>query len=190
MPAATTRNKLLDTILLAAICLGLALACADDGDITAPGAPASLTELFGNDLFRANGSRVGTEALEHKAIIGIYFSAQWCPACGTFTPMLVDFANSMSQAARSFEVVLVSSDHGSQEMYAFMRDYKMPWLAVPHDGERALALTKRYGVRFIPTLVVIDQLGRTITLTGREDVVTKGAAAYDAWLAQRSTGRR
>jgi nucleoredoxin len=64
-----------------------------------------------------------------------------------------------------------------------MTDRAMPWLAVPFGGEKAAALTRQYEVGGIPTLIVIDGEGNTITVNGRGDVVTKGALAYDDWLA-------
>jgi len=161
----------------------------DDGPplVEAP-PPASLSDLFGNTLFDADGNPVGIEAIEKKAIIGIYFSAQWCPACATFTPLLLSAYQELQEAQKSFEVVLVSYDHSSADMFAHMTHYAMPWLAVPHGGDKAVALAERYDVRLIPTLIIIDREGNTISMNGRGDLAVKGAAAYDDWLAA-STGQ-
>jgi hypothetical protein len=56
-------------------------------------------------------------------------------------------------------------------------------LAVLPQSNRASALAQRYGIQFIPTLIIIDDATKTISFTGREEVVQNGAAAYDAWLA-------
>ena len=48
----------------------------------------------------------------------------------------------------------------------------MPWLALPiADRERASALGAQFGVRGIPTLVILDPSGAVITTSGREKVV-------------------
>lgn len=149
--------------------------------------PASLSDLFGSVLLKVDGSQAGLEALQEKALIGIFFSAGWCPACGAFTPQLLATYHELKESNKSFEVILVSFDDDAEGMLAYMRQHAMPWLAVPHGSAKATALTQRYDVRLIPTLIVIDRAGKTISMNGRGDIVAKGAGAYEDWLAA-STG--
>jgi len=142
-----------------------------------------LTDLFGTVLYKAEGGQVGIQALQTKAIIGIYFASRSCPACGAFTPQLVSTYNELMRTDKSFEIVLASVDASSADLSGYMQQYAMAWLALPSGGEAVLQLVKRYDVEWIPTLIVIDEERKTITKTGREDVVTKGAAAFDQWLA-------
>jgi nucleoredoxin len=86
-------------------------------------------------------------------------------------------------AGESFEVVFVSFDVNRTELLAHMSDVGMLWLAVPPDGGRVGALAQRYSIQFIPTVIVIDSDGNTITVDGRDDIVRDGAQAYDLWLA-------
>jgi thiol-disulfide isomerase/thioredoxin len=151
----------------------------------APAPPASLSELFGSTLLMADGTTVGIEALEGKAIIAIYFGARGCPACAAFTPRLVDAYEELREAGRSFEAVYVSSDGSAESMHQYMLDAGMRWLATPWGGSHSTALGQRYGVRWIPTVIVIDGAGATISLKGHEEIVNRGAAAYDDWLARR-----
>lgn len=171
-------------ILSTAVLCGLLTSCGGDKSIVEPEPAASLSELFGPVLYRANGDSVGIEAVEGKAIIAIYFSARWCPACAGFTPQLLSAYQELQQAGKSFEVVLVSLDDSSQEMFAHMMDYEMPWVAVPYGGEKADALVRRYAVAWIPSLIVIDDQGQTVSMNGRGDVDSKGAGAYEDWLAK------
>jgi thiol-disulfide isomerase/thioredoxin len=176
-------HRTLGGIISAAVLCGLLTSCGGDESIVEPEPPASLSELFGPVLYKANGDSVGIEAVEGKAIIiAIYFSARWCPACAGFTPQLLSAYQELEQAGKSFEVVLVSLDDNSQEMFAHMMDYDMPWLAVPYGGEKANGLIRRYAVAWIPTLIVVDGEGRTLSVTGREEVASKGAGAYEDWL--------
>lgn len=180
------RERVLGTVMAAALCCCLLTSCGqtDDGlSPLDPQPPASLSDLFGNVLFDADGNEVGIEAVEDKAIIAIYFEAQWCPSCEAFVPRLLSFYEELRQAGKSFEIVLVSFDDSAEKMFAHMKAYAMPWLAVPFRGDKAEALTERYNVRGIPTLIVIDGEGKTITVNGRSAVVEKGASAYDDWLA-------
>ncbi len=66
-------------------------------------------------------------------------------------------------------------------MYDYMRETSMPWLAVPFGAPEAAALNKRYQVSGIPSLIIIDSSGKTVTAQARGDVMTKGAAAFDSW---------
>lgn len=57
-----------------------------------------------------------------KSIVGLFFSASWCPPCKTFTPMLIEFynvindKNGLNKKQQSMEIVFVSSDHDEQSL--------------------------------------------------------------------------
>lgn len=181
----TSRTKARWALLLAGLCwCGLATSCNDDDSPVDPQPPASLSELFGETLFTADKTPVQVEDIKANEVIGIYFSAEWCPACATFTPLLVEFHEETVQLGRSFQVVLVSSDNSSAEMYSHMKQYNIPWLAVPHGSSEANGLLSRYGVSAIPTLVIIDNAGNTISMDARRSIIEDGVAAYEEWIGQ------
>lgn len=154
----------------------------DGGGPTEP-SPASLPELFGNQLYRADGSPVSVQVLGDAAVIGIYFASVTCPACGAFTPLLVEAYDQLREDGKSFEVVLVASVVSEASLFEYMVDSEMPWLAVSPQSGRANFLAQRYDVRWVPALVIIDGAANTISLTGREELTQRGTAAYDDWLA-------
>ena len=88
-------------------------------------------EFLGSELRDANGETVSIERLKGK-IVGLYFSAHWCPPCRKFTPALVKFYDQLQQQNQPFEIVLVSSDKSEKEMYKYMQETKMKWLALPY----------------------------------------------------------
>ncbi len=143
-------------------------------------APAWLNEFFGEKLLKADGSEVPVKALAGKTV-GIYFSAHWCPPCRGFTPVLVETYNEIVAAGKPFELVFVSSDQSEEKMFGYMTEVKMPWKALPFGSDKKRALGDKYGVRGIPTLVIVDKDGNTITKNARGDVASKGAAAFDQW---------
>lgn len=165
---------------------GLVTACADSDDGISPLEPppiSSLSDLFGDVLLNADGDSIETETISNNTVIAIYFEGHWCSSCAAFTPLLMSTYAELELAAKSFEVVLVSFDVNRSELLGHMQDTGMAWLAVPPDGGRVGALAQRYAVQFIPTLIVIDSDGNTVTMDGRDDLVTKGSQAYDDWLA-------
>ncbi len=144
-------------------------------------APASLADLIGESFVNAEGETVGAEALEGKEVIALYFSAVWCPPCRAFTPRLVEAANTLREEGKPFEVIFVSRDRNEEAMLGYMKDYKMPWLAMPFGDAKGQALMQRYGIRGIPSLVIIDGEGNTITTQGRGAIASRGAKAFETW---------
>jgi len=152
---------------------------ADPEGIDFPWRPKALSELLGDNFLKnAAGEKVGKEALEGK-VLGIYFSAHWCPPCRGFTPKLVETYNKMKAKGLEFEVIFASSDRDST---AFEEYYgEMPWLALPHGDKRKQQLSNHFGVNGIPSFVIIDSDGTTITKDGREAVMSDPDATEFPW---------
>jgi thiol-disulfide isomerase/thioredoxin len=142
--------------------------------------PAWIKEFFGDKLILADGSEVSADVLAGKTV-GIYFSAHWCPPCRGFTPVLVKAYNELQKDGKSFDLVFVSSDRSPEEMKEYMTSEKMPWKALPFNSGKKRELASKYGLIGIPTLIVVDSNGKLISSSGRVDVVSKGAAAFDDW---------
>ena len=50
------------------------------------------------------------DSLNGKDVVGLYFSAHWCPPCRGFTPKLAFAYAEMISLGKSFEIVFLSSD--------------------------------------------------------------------------------
>ncbi|AKJ64298.1 thioredoxin family protein [Kiritimatiella glycovorans] len=163
--------------------LSLLIAILAGSSILAPtaGADESKTEdLFGEKFWTHEQEQTGPDRIEDR-IVGLYFSAHWCPPCRMFTPKLVEFYDELKEDEAPFEIVLVSSDRSREAMFEYMEKTEMSWLALPHRGKRAQALSDRYKVRGIPTLIIIGPDGETITKDGRRDVTRHGVKAFSQW---------
>jgi len=86
-----------------------------------------VQKLIPGNLIDQNFNQVNSENLEGK-IIGLYFSAGWCPPCRTFSPTLKEFRE---QNKEDFEVVMISADRNLDEQLQYMQSAKMPWPALP-----------------------------------------------------------
>ena len=64
-------------------------------------------------LRSASGKRVPLDSLD-KAVVGLYFGAEWCPGCKKFTPALAEAYNKIRAAGKQFEVVFVSLDRSAE----------------------------------------------------------------------------
>lgn len=145
--------------------------------ITSSQSHASLESLLGTRVVDAKGRSIQVSTIKDK-IVGLYFSASWCPPCRKFTPELVDFQNAN---ADDFQVVFVSMDNSATAQRKYMRDYKMPWPAIPFQAGEREDLPAKFGIRGIPSLVILDSGGNLITANGREEVSSNPAGAVGRW---------
>ncbi|KAL9246503.1 hypothetical protein vseg_020029 [Gypsophila vaccaria] len=137
---------------------------------------SSLLSSQGRDyLLRNNGDQVKIEDLKGK-IVGLYFSASWCPPCRRFTPKLIETYNELSSKG-DFEVVFVSADRDEDSFNDYFA--KMPWLAVPFaDSTVKNSLDEKFSVMGIPNLVILNRDGEVVTDEGVEVVMEHQAEAY------------
>jgi len=128
-----------------------------------------FARLLGERLLTTGGKVVAThEALKGASVVGLYFSASWCPPCRGFTPMLAESFTKHLQP-KGFRCVLISGDRSAQDFQDYFAP--MPWLALPYeDRNRQSELSAKYGVKSIPTLALLDEAGATITTEARDEL--------------------
>jgi nucleoredoxin len=115
-------------------------------------------------------------ALGPDAVIGLYFSAHWCPPCRGFTPVLAKCYKELKESGKNFEVVFVSGDKDEEAFQEYFNE--MPWLALPFsDRDLKQDLNKVFQVNGIPTLVLLKADGTLITDEGR-DAISFGAEFF------------
>lgn len=103
------------------------------------------------------------------SIMGLYFSAHWCPPCRAFTPSLVQFYERVRAAHPDFEIIFVSSDRTPEDFEEYYAT--MPWGKLPFAEREAKAtLATQYGVQGIPRLVIVGADGTLVTGSAREEV--------------------
>ena len=96
----------------------------------------AIASLVKGDLMTSRNGVLGPfrdAEFEKKKLIGLYFSAHWCPPCRKFTPNLVAYYNKNAAAHPEFEILFVSFDKSAAAMESYMRELQMPWPAVVFD---------------------------------------------------------
>jgi len=103
---------------------------------------SAIKELIGDLLVNSSGQTVESSSITDelsseslgKRVLGLYFSAHWCPPCRDFTPVLVKFYNRFKKSAAPYclvDIVFVSSDHDEESFIEYLK--QMPWSAIPYN---------------------------------------------------------
>ena len=109
-------------------------------------------------------------ALAGADVVGLYFSAHWCPPCRGFTPVLAAKYEALKAAGKKLEIIFVSSDRSADDCSSYFAD--MPWTCLKYENrETKSMLSELYDVQGIPTLVLISGSGKLITTDGREAII-------------------
>jgi len=128
----------------------------------------AFSALLGDSLLTKDGEKPTSEVLAGAKAVGLYFSAHWCPPCRGFTPKLADMYTSAFEA-KGMKIVFVSSDKDEEGFKGYFGE--QPWAALPYSKRDVKeALSKKYKVKGIPSLVILDAEGKTITTDGRDAV--------------------
>lgn len=132
------------------------------------------------DFFIGKDSEVSYSDVEKSQVVGLYFTAGWCPPCRTFNPVLLEFYNDVNYPDKRFEIIQITSD---QDEIAFNEYFGgMPWVAIPFNDPRIKALKAKFKVTGIPLLLLLNRDGTLAHGTARADIQTEGPSCFEKWL--------
>merc|ERR1711939_636610 len=146
--------------------------------------PSTMDKLFGSAdlmLLGQDGAKTPVSTLAGKQVVGIYFSAHWCPPCRGFTPKLVEAYKKITADGKSFEIVFVSSDKDEEQFTSYFKD--MPWLALPFENrDLKKALSRKFKVSGIPALILLDgETGHILNKDGRTVLMGDATGTKFPW---------
>lgn len=141
-------------------------------------------QLPGINNLVVKGEQVALEkGIADAPVVGVYFSAHWCPPCRGFTPVLAKFYNEANKEKKTIEIIFVSSDQDEDSFKAYHGE--MPWAAAAW-GEDRNTVKSKHGIRGIPAFKVFKADGTVVHENARGEVmeaVDAGNAAdvADSW---------
>ena len=80
-------------------------------------------------LIKKNGEEISPKDELKDNIVGLYFSASWCPPCRQFTPVLANTHEELRRRGSKFHIVFLSSDKTQDEMMRYFYECHGDWLA-------------------------------------------------------------
>lgn len=136
--------------------------------------------LGGRYVMNQNGRKMllSDLAKDHD-VLGVYFSAHWCPPCRGFTPKLKVTFDGWKGKGKKVNVVFVSSDRNQEQFDEYFRSMHSDWLCIPFpESQRRTELNRSLNTSGgIPCLIFLDsKTGEIHTKAGR-DVVRRDPEA-------------
>lgn len=143
-----------------------------------------IAELFGTEEIHSKGGKVTPQAaFEGKPVLCIYFSMHNCPPCRQFTPVFAELYKEMEEAGNNPLAVIFCS--GDREEVIYNEYYEeQPWHALPFKDARMNTLAKKFDVRGVPRLVILNaKTGDVINQNAVQKVMMEGPSAIEEFIA-------
>ncbi len=126
-------------------------------DVISKQIQSSLVKLEGKKLEKWTG--LPSDRIQYYAL---YFSAEWCPPCREFKPVLTKFYREMKPKYPSFEVILISRDETAKAMEDHLKMDQTPWPAIRFEEIASKSGILKYEGRGLPCLVLVDSQGKVL----------------------------
>jgi thiol-disulfide isomerase/thioredoxin len=108
----------------------------------------------------AKGAPFTWQAYRGKVVL-VDFWATWCGPCRREMPNVKALYE--KEANRGFEVVGVSLDEDLEALAEYLDENEIPWETLAGEGTQDLA--QQYGVRGIPTMMLVDKEGKVVAVS-------------------------
>ena len=124
----------------------------------------SSSDLVGKPLELTGTTALGTEfdwKQYRGKVVLVDFWATWCGPCRREMPHVKALYEKYKE--KGFDIVAVSLDRDLDALAQYLKENNIAWTNLAGDETQELA--KKYGVRGIPTMMLIDQTGKIIDIS-------------------------
>ena len=139
-----------------------------------------MYKIFG-EVFLDNKMEVVKDNKEvfDCTLLGVLFSAGWGSPCRIFYKDLINIYNQMNDGEKVFEIIQVSFDAKEEDFKKAISS--LPWKFLPLNFSGINELKKKYNVLTIPKFFPIDKTGKSLSNSGREDLLEYGVDICEKW---------
>lgn len=153
---------------------------SDGSGAAFPYRPKSVFDILeSTPVLDKEGLVVPMDRIRSADMLGLYFSASWCPPCVKFTPALSSWYSKMTAPGgkgtldgQKLEVVFVSADRSEADALKYYE--KMSFKRLAFDATAKADLNALFKVEGIPTLVFVGKDGKVVTDSGTSKVGGSG----------------
>ena len=130
-----------------------------------------MLKKFIPDILLTKDGTIEKEKVFKAPLIGLYFSALWCPPCVGFSPLMLDFYKKANNNKINIEVIFCSLDEDEADFQQYSQ--KLPFPAIDYSDPKLEDLITSFEIETIPVLIVFDKYGNLIEVNGRSAIQGK-----------------
>ena len=153
-----------------------------------------ITSFLGNEYINFNkpGNKwTAEECFKNIKLFGLLFAANYTPPARSFVDSyLTPFYKEINDESRQMEVLYIPMDKKFDDFKRFFigssgsRPNGMPWSALKYQDNRIETLKEKFGIKHIPSLVILNAQGEVVSFEGRTDLMTVEFDAFPKWIKQ------
>lgn len=136
-----------------------------------PKAKAAPPDLTGKPLELEGVTALGTEfdwSVYRGKTVLVLFWATWCGPCRQEMPEVKALHERLKD--RGFDIVGISLDGNQAALAKYLEENAINWTNLV--GKEVRDITKKYSIRSVPTMILVDRKGNVVTLTHKLAEVT------------------
>ena len=123
-----------------------------------------LKKFIPDELITKDG-KINKSKVFETPLIGLYFSALWCPPCVGFNPLMLDFYQKVNKDQKNLEIIFCSLDEDEDDFAQYIQ--KLPFPAIDYTDPKLEDLSTAFEIETIPVLIIFDKFGNLIDINGR-----------------------
>ncbi len=130
-----------------------------------------MLKKFIPDILLTKDGTIEKEKVFKAPLIGLYFSALWCPPCVGFSPLMLDFYKKANNDKLNIEIIFCSLDEDGDDFKEYLK--KMPFPAIDYTDPKLEDISTAFEIETIPVLIIFDKFGNLIDVNGRAAIQGK-----------------
>ena len=117
-----------------------------------------------------DGRKVDLSKMKGKVVL-VEFWATWCTPCVNKLPTIRKIYDKFYN--KGFQVVAISLDRDRKKLETFVNEKNITWPQFFDEKGWKNRLAKKYGIRGIPTLWLVDKQGNLVDMEARKNLEEK-----------------